>query len=115
MDQADAIGAFSALAHEHRLAVYRLLIEAGHQGLSAGSIAAALGIPPSSLTFHTQALLRAGLITQRRESRLLIYTANFPAMNALVAYLTENCCGGAQSCVPDAAATDPLPKKRSRA
>jgi DNA-binding transcriptional ArsR family regulator len=117
MEHADAVEAFSALGHEHRLAIYRLLVEAGHEGRSAGSIAAALGLPPSSLTFHTQILLRAGLITQRRESRLLIYAADYPAMDGLIAYLTENCCGGAQSCAPvckpEAIAT-PVPKKRSR-
>ncbi len=119
MEQSDAVAAFSALGHEHRLALYRLLVEAGPKGLSAGSIAAALGVPPSSLTFHTQALVRAGLITQRRESRLLIYAADFPAMNALVAYLTENCCGGTQTCAPacepDNTAIAPVSIKRSRA
>ena len=119
MEQSEAVGAFSALGHEHRLAVYRLLVEAGHEGLSAGSIAGALGIPPSSLTFHTQALLRAGLITQRRESKLLIYAADFPAMNTLIAYLTENCCGGMQDCAPgckpEAAAVTTVSKRRSQA
>lgn len=90
----EAVNAFSALGHDHRLAIYRLLVEAGRGGLPAGAISERLGIPPSSLTFHTQALVRAGLIAQRRESRLLIYTANFGAMNALVGYLTENCCRG---------------------
>lgn len=119
MEHASAVLAFSALGHDHRLAVYRLLVEAGHQGLSAGRIAEALGLPPSSLTFHTQALLRAGLITQRRESRQLIYAADFPAMNALMAYLTENCCGGTQSCASncksESATVDAVAKTRSRA
>jgi ArsR family transcriptional regulator, arsenate/arsenite/antimonite-responsive transcriptional repressor len=114
-----AVGAFSALGHEHRLAVYRLLVEAGPAGLSAGAIAGRLGIPPSSLTFHTQALLKAGLVTQRRESRLLIYTADFAAMNGLIAYLTENCCGGERSCAPackpDEAVVAPAEPRRSRA
>ena len=111
--------AFSALGHEHRLMIYRLLVEAGPEGLSAGVIAGRLSIPPSSLTFHTQALLRAGLVSQRRDSRLLIYTANFEAMNALIGYLTENCCGGIQSCSPtckpEAVPAEPISKKRSRA
>lgn len=120
MKHAEAVAAFSALGHEHRLAVYRLLVEAGPEGLSAGAIAGRLGIPPSSLTFHTQALLRAGLVAQRRESRLLIYSADFPAMNGLIAYLTENCCGGqAQSCAPlckpEAITDSSAPGKRSRA
>ena len=104
--------AFSALGHEHRLAVYRLLVEAGPEGLSAGAIAGRLGIPPSSLTFHTQALLRAGLVAQRRESRLLIYSADFPAMNGLVAYLTENCCAGSASCAPASACNPRKPGAR---
>ncbi|HEY7646134.1 MAG TPA: helix-turn-helix domain-containing protein [Hyphomicrobiales bacterium] len=117
MKHADAVLALSALGHEHRLAVYRLLVEAGPMGLSAGAIAGRLGIPPSSLTFHTQALLRAGLAMQRRESRLLIYTADFGAMNALVGYLTENCCSG-QDCAPvckPAAAVPTAAKSRRRA
>lgn len=87
------IAALSALAHEHRLAAYRLLVEAGPAGLAAGVVAERLGIPPSSLTFHLQQLLRAELISQRRSSRQVIYAANFQTMNALVAYLTKNCCG----------------------
>lgn len=115
MKHSDAVLALSALGHEHRLAVYRLLVEAGPAGLSAGAIAGRLGIPPSSLTFHTQALVRAGLVIQRRESRLLIYTADFGAMNALVGYLTENCCSGqvcAPVCKPEAAV--PTASKRRR-
>jgi DNA-binding transcriptional ArsR family regulator len=115
MKHTHAIAAFSALGHEHRLALYRLLVEAGPDGLSAGAIASALGLPPSSLTFHTQALLRAGLITQRRESRLLIYAADFPAMSALVAYLTENCCAGTQACAAPSKQGGPNSKKRVRA
>ena len=91
------IAALAALAHEHRLAAFRLLVEAGPNGLSAGLVAERLGIPPSSLTFHLQQLFRAELITQRRLSRQLIYAANFTTMNTLVAYLTENCCGQAES------------------
>jgi DNA-binding transcriptional ArsR family regulator len=94
------VTALGALAHEHRLAVYRMLVEAGPAGLSAGTIAERLGVPPSSLTFHTQSLVRAGLATQRRLSRQLIYAADFAAMNDLVGYLTENCCGGQNACSP---------------
>ena len=97
MKSIDAVSALNALAHEYRLSVYRLLVQRGPNGLSAGEIAEKLKIPPSSLTFHTQALLRAGLIEQRRESRSLIYSADFETMNNLVGFLTENCCGG-QSC-----------------
>ena len=103
------IDALGALAHEHRLAIYRLLVQRGPEGLPAGSIGQRVGLLPSSLTFHLQNLRRAGLITQRRESRQLIYSADFAVMNGLVGYLTENCCGnnGAEcssSCVPEAPA-----------
>lgn len=93
METKRVIESFSALAHEHRLAIYRMLVEAGPAGLSAGVIADRLGMPPSSLTFHTQALVRAGLATQRRVSRQMIYAADFAAMSGLVGFLTENCCG----------------------
>src|SRR5580700_8120499 len=86
------IDALGALAHEHRLAIFRLLVERGPAGLSAGRIAERVGLVPSSLTFHLQNLQRAGLIAQRRESRQLIYSADFAVMNGLVGYLTENCC-----------------------
>jgi len=99
MDAAEVVAALGAIAHEHRLAVYRMLVERGPDGLPAGAIAERLGLPPSSLTFHLQQLLHAGLVTQRRLSRQLIYAADFAAMNGLVAFLTENCCGGA-ACAP---------------
>src|SRR5271166_1399588 len=93
------IEALGALAHEHRLAIYRLLVQRGPEGLPAGTIGQRIGLVPSSLTFHLQNLQRAGLITQRRESRQLIYSADFTVMNGLVGYLTENCCGeGASEC-----------------
>lgn len=98
-----AVSALSALANEHRLAIFRLLVQAGPEGQPAGAIADALDLPASSLSFHLAHLTRAGLIAQRRESRSLIYSADFSAMNALVGFLTENCCGGA-SCAPASAA-----------
>jgi len=94
----ETIAALAALAHAHRLAAHRLLVEAGPEGLSAGLVAEKLGIPPSSLTFHLQQLFRAELITQRRLSRQLIYAANFETMNLLLAYLTKNCCGEQSAC-----------------
>ncbi len=100
MKAAAAVNALNALAHDHRLAVFRLLVEAGPEGLSAGTIAEKLGLAPSSLTFHTQALQRAGMIGYRRVSRQVFYAADFESMNALVGYLTENCCGGGQACGP---------------
>ena len=87
------VEALGALAHEHRLAIYRLLVQRGPEGLSAGIIGQRIGLLPSSLTFHLQNLQRAGLIAQRRESRQLIYSVDFSVMNGLVGYLTENCCG----------------------
>jgi ArsR family transcriptional regulator, arsenate/arsenite/antimonite-responsive transcriptional repressor len=100
MEAKQAIGALGALAHETRLAVYRLLVQRGPDGLSAGTIAQALELSPSSLTFHLQQLTHAGLITQRRLSRQLIYATDFAVMNALMGYLTENCCGGDALCIP---------------
>jgi ArsR family transcriptional regulator, arsenate/arsenite/antimonite-responsive transcriptional repressor len=101
------IAALGALAHEHRLAIYRLLVERGPEGLSAGAIGDRVGLLPSSLTFHLQNLQRAGLITQRRESRQLFYAADFSAVSDLVGYLTENCCADSSakcstSCIPAA-------------
>jgi ArsR family transcriptional regulator len=113
VDTGQTIAALGALAHEHRLAIYRMLVEAGPAGLSAGIIAERLGVPPSSLTFHTQALVRAGLATQRRLSRQLIYAADFAAMNTLVSYLTENCCGGEAVCGPVCAPARPASAAKS--
>src|ERR1700685_3556261 len=92
MKTPDVIDALGALAHEHRLAIFRLLVERGPAGLPAGKIAERVGLVPSSLTFHLQSLQRARIIAQRRESRQLIYSTDFSAMTALVGYLTENCC-----------------------
>jgi ArsR family transcriptional regulator, arsenate/arsenite/antimonite-responsive transcriptional repressor len=101
MNASETVSALGALAHEHRLAIYRLLVERGPEGLSAGEIAQRLGLVPSSLTFHVQALQRAGLVAQRRVSRQLFYSADFGAMNDLIAYLTKNCCGESSGeCAP---------------
>lgn len=97
-----AVSALSALAQEHRLAAFRRLVQAGPEGMAAGAIAEALGVPNSSLSFHLAQLREAGLIQQRREGRSLIYSANYPAMDGLVAYLMENCCAGT-GCQPDVA------------
>ncbi|MGH7045177.1 MAG: ArsR/SmtB family transcription factor [Stellaceae bacterium] len=100
MEARQAIAALGALAHETRLAVFRLLVQRGPDGSSAGTIAQALGLTPSSLTFHLQQLMHAGLITQRRTGRQLIYATDFFVMNALMGYLTENCCGAGALCAP---------------
>lgn len=114
MNGQQAVTALSALGHETRLALFRLLVEGGPDGLSAGTIAERLGIPPSSLTFHLQHLHRAGLITQRRLHRQLIYAADYAVMNGLVLYLTDNCCGRG-SAAHCAAADLPLPSPREAA
>ena len=112
MDAPDAISALAALAQEHRLAAFRLLVQAGEDGMAAGSIAEALGVPNSSLSFHLAQLSRAGLIRQERRHRSLIYRADYGAMNALVGYLMENCCGGA-ACAPAASCTPQIQQRKS--
>ncbi|MCZ8320205.1 MAG: ArsR/SmtB family transcription factor [Novosphingobium sp.] len=93
------IRALAALAQEHRLATFRLLVQAGAEGIAAGALAEQVGLPASSMSFHLAQLSHAGLVTQRRQSRSIIYSADYAAMGALMGYLTENCCGGA-SCAP---------------
>ena len=95
-----------------RLALFRLLVQAGEDGMAAGAIAEALGVPNSSLSFHLAHLNRAGLIRQERRSRSLIYRADYGAMNALVGYLMENCCSGA-ACVPAASCTPQAQQRKS--
>jgi ArsR family transcriptional regulator, arsenate/arsenite/antimonite-responsive transcriptional repressor len=92
MDTRRTVAALAALAHENRLGLFRLLVQRGPAGLSAGVIARRLGIQPSSLTFHLQQLEHAGLITQRRDGRQLIYAADYRSMRALIGFLTKNCC-----------------------
>lgn len=104
MEASFVIRALGALAQEHRLAAFRLLVQAGAEGIPAGMLAERLGIPPSSMSFHLAQLAHAGLVTQRRESRSIIYSADYGAMNGLMGYLTENCCAGDACAVPQAAA-----------
>lgn len=89
-----AVLALSALAHESRLQVHRLLVQAGEEGMSAGAIAEQLNMPASSLSFHLTHMQAAEMVLQRREGRSMIYTVNFECMDALMAYLQENCCKG---------------------
>lgn len=101
MEKSDAVTALAALAQDNRLDAYRLLVQAGPNGMPAGEVAAALGLPPNTLTFHFDRLRQAGLATVRREGRSMIYAARFDTMDALLAYLTKNCCGGAlRACAP---------------
>jgi ArsR family transcriptional regulator len=99
MEMLQVIEALSALAQATRLAVYRLLVESGAQGLAAGAIGEKLDLPPATLSFHLAHLARAGLVRGRQDGRFVFYSADFENMNQLVGYLTENCCGGA-SCAP---------------
>ena len=113
MDQKRAIAALGALAQDTRLELFGLLVTCGPEGLPAGVIAERLGVMPSSLSFHLQQLVHAGLITQRRFSRQLIYSAEYGTMNELMAYLTENCCGrGASRARRPATRPTSLPKER---
>jgi ArsR family transcriptional regulator, arsenate/arsenite/antimonite-responsive transcriptional repressor len=101
METTDAVIALAALAQDNRLDVFRLLVQAGPAGLPAGQVAATLDLAPNTLTFHFDRLRSAGLVTVRRAGRSMIYAARFETMNALLAYLTENCCHGApESCGP---------------
>ena len=115
MDNTQAVAALASLAQEHRLAIFRLLVQAGKAGMPAGAIAEALGVPNSSLSFHLAHLNRAGLIKQARQSRSLIYSADYACMNALVGFLMENCCAGAACgsdtvCEPAEATSQPKRK-----
>jgi DNA-binding transcriptional ArsR family regulator len=121
MESTQALDALVGLAHETRLKVFRLLVEAGPEGLPAGAIAERLDLAPATLSFHLAHLARAGLALYRQEGRFVIYSANFESTNALVAFLTENCCGG-RSCAPAAkmqttkgAAHETLSRARRRA
>jgi DNA-binding transcriptional ArsR family regulator len=111
MDHHHAVGALGALAQETRLDLFRLLVTAGPDGLPAGVIAERLGVVPSSLSFHLAQLTHAGLIRQRRLGRQLIYAAEFAAMNELLFYLTENCCGRGDSCAPFCTTADMTTKE----
>jgi DNA-binding transcriptional ArsR family regulator len=108
MEMSQAVDALAALAQSTRLAIFRLLIEAGPEGMAAGRIGEELKLPPATLSFHLAHLARAGLARSRQEGRFVIYSSDFENMIALVGYLTENCCGGNRSCAP---AVTFVPKK----
>src|SRR5258707_10032526 len=113
MKQGRRLPALGALAQETRLELFRLLVTSGPEGLPAGVIAERLGVQPSSLSFHLAQLTHAGLITQRRLSRQLIYSAEYGAMTELLAYLTENCCGRGEACAPVCHPADAFTKGES--
>jgi DNA-binding transcriptional ArsR family regulator len=112
IDSASAVTALAALAQEHRLALFRLLVEAGKQGMAAGAIAQKLGLPNSSLSFHLGQLTRAGLIRQQRQHPSIVYSADYEAMNALVDYLIGNCCDPAASRGPEPQSLPPDDHRR---
>ena len=99
MEMTSAVEALGALAHGHRLAIFRLLVRAGAEGMPAGKISEALGIPAATLSFHLAHLTRAGMASSRQDGRYVIYAADFDGMGHLLAFLTEDCCGG-KACVP---------------
>ena len=111
MEMSRAVDALSALAQETRLGIYRVLVEVGPEGMAAGKIGETMELPPATLSFHLAHLVRAGLARSRQEGRFVIYSADFQNMNALVGYLTENCCGG-RACAPSA---KPARKERKAA
>jgi ArsR family transcriptional regulator, arsenate/arsenite/antimonite-responsive transcriptional repressor len=114
METAKAVVALEALAQESRLGIFRLLVEAGPQGLSAGRIAERMKLPGPTLSFHLAQLKHAGLATCRREGTSLIYSAEFAAMDSLVGFMTENCCGGdAAQCAPVRKVSGPKLKRRA--
>jgi DNA-binding transcriptional ArsR family regulator len=114
MEKAQAVAALAALAQDSRLDVFRLLVRAGPDGVSAGQVAAALGLAPNTLTFHFDRLRHANLVTVRRAGRSMIYAARFERMNALLAYLTENCCAGDVSCAPAACVPNDTSARRTK-
>ena len=118
MEKTGAVAALAALAQENRLDVFRLLVQAGPEGLAAGAVAEKLSLAPNTLSFHFDRLRHAGLVTCTRQGRSLIYAARYASMNALLGYLTENCCAGvATDCAPAACAPAAAraPRKRKAA
>lgn len=115
MEKTDTLTALAALAQENRLDVFRLLVQAGPDGLAAGAVAEKLSLAPNTLSFHFDRLRNAGLVGVKREGRSLIYTARYETMNGLLAYLTENCCGGVTECAPAACAPKSTARKSGKA
>lgn len=113
MENLTAAEIFAALGHESRLAIVRFLVEAGPEGVNASAIGERLGLAPATLSFHLAHLSRVGLVDGQRESRFIRYSANYGAVDELIAYLTHNCCQGG-TCLPKAAECDTVGKRRSR-
>lgn len=111
MKTGDAVSALAALAQDTRLAAYRMLVQAGPDGLPAGEVASRLGLPAATASFHLAQLTRAGLLQSRTQGRFVIYSADYARMNGLIDFLTENCCGG-EPCAPQSCT--PTPTKTSK-
>jgi ArsR family transcriptional regulator len=115
METSDAVAALAALAQDNRLDIFRLLVQAGPDGLAAGRVAEALDLAPNTLTFHFDRLRVAGLVTVRRDGRSMIYAARYETMNGLLAFLTANCCQGvAAACAPAACKPTKPTRKKER-
>jgi len=114
MESIAVVAALAALAHESRLAIYRLLVQAGPQGLAVGDLQARTGVPPATLTHHLNALRRAGLVVDSRDGRSITCRADYARMNDLLGYLTENCCGEPGACAPATACKPSRPNRRTR-
>lgn len=112
MDILTAAERFAALGHESRLNLFRLLVEAGPDGIPAGTLGERLGLPGATLSFHLAHLVRVGLVRGRRDGRFIRYSADFDGIDDLIAFLTRNCCAGA-TCLPQAAACDTVAKRRA--
>jgi ArsR family transcriptional regulator len=115
MDTPQAVDKLAALAQESRLRIFRLLVQAGAQGMNAGAIAETIGIPANTLSFHVAHLARTGLVAARQEGRFIHYSANYPAMDELLAFLTDNCCQGNGQCLPKTSASATTAKRRAKA
>jgi DNA-binding transcriptional ArsR family regulator len=113
MEMKEAVKALAALAHDSRLAIYRLLVQAGPEGLPAGQLAEMMQIPPSSLSFHLKELVHADLLVSQQSGRFVIYTAKYTSMNELLSFMTENCCGG-NPCTTTAACCEAPAKATTR-
>src|SRR5919197_2324970 len=114
MEKSYAVAALAALAQDHRLEKYRLLVRTGPDGMPAGEVAAAIGLPPNPLPFHFDRLRQAGLVTVRREGRSMIYAARYDTMNALLAYLSKNCCKGVGGKCASQSWTPSTPRRKTK-
>ena len=115
MDSLTAAERLAALGHETRLAIFRLLVQAGPAGLAAGEIVERLALAPATASFHLAHLARVGLIAGEQQGRFIIYSAAFPAIDDLIAYLTDNCCQGGEACLPKTARVGSTQLRRRRA